>query len=367
MNSLFKISTLAILAFSYIYTEQPAITYHVAGIERFGDLTLKYCKAKWLALENNLELLFVPYIYSNQLAMHQLETHYNPQKAKAFETRKDAKHENDIDNKQSTLFNASLFAYLPSVSNNSLSHSSRPGDTNINDICEETLTNHQFGRELKKMLQPIVKLPHLNLPDNMITVAIHVRKGGGYDKPIFSKQLYKRTKNMPAQPSHRNFRFIDTIHPFKFPPNQFYIDQLKLLSSLLDDAPMYVFIFTDDQSPRQLIEIFKKECNKPNITFDCREYGNFHNKNIVEDLWAMAQFDCLIRGWSHFPGIAQIIGDHKIIIYPLTCFWSDDTLIMDEIFIIVRNIKENELLTFKLPHDTPTFIKQTIRTLYNYS
>jgi len=349
----------------FCHEKQGAITYHISPIFRFGDGFLIYAKAKWLALKYNLALHYTPFRYSNQLALHRHERHYKPDIERQFKTKKKIGSEHDITQQyhNPTLYISDLFAYLPSVSNYSLANSSSPGDTNINDICEEALTNPTFDAEMKKALQPIIPLPRLHLPKDAITVAIHLRKGGGYDRPLYSEQLYTYSEESinHKNTTGRSNNFIDVIHPFKFPPDQFYIDQLTFLSDLLDDAPLYVFIFTDDQNPTRLCEIFEKECKKSNIIFDCRKSENRHDQNVIEDLWAMAQFDCLIRNWSHFSGVAQLLGRHKIIIYPRRCFWADKKLIMNENFIVLRDITHNKLFTFILSPNNQEKLKQTVR------
>jgi len=46
-----------------------------------------------------------------------------------------------------------------------------------------------------------------------------------------------------------------------------------------------------------------------------------YNLNVVEDFYNMSCFDCLIRPASHFFLAAQLLGNHKIIIYPKHWKW----------------------------------------------
>jgi len=318
--------------------EKLIVTYNVSSIDRFGDSVLIYCKSLWIAMKNNTNFLFKPFRYSDQLSISHKSMNNGSNKKTRF-----VKKESDINPKASDcIFVTNLFTFIPTISHNSLSHTTINKSTNINDICEEALKNKKFGNEVKKNLSP-KNQPNINLPNNKITIAVHVRKGGGYDKPIFSEQLYSASDNLNPTRPPKNRKYIDVIHPFKFPPNQFYIDQICMLSTLFNDAPLYIYIFTDDQNPKKLADQFELECNKPNITFDCREHDNHHAKNVIDDLWAISQFDCLIRGWSHFPSVAQMIGNHKIIMFPKKYFWSNKKLIMPEICIILHDDQKNVL------------------------
>jgi len=46
-------------------------------------------------------------------------------------------------------------------------------------------------------------------------------------------------------------------------------------------------------------------------------------------LYGMSRFDILIRSSSYFSRVAELMGNHKIIIYPVTSYWQKDKLIVD--------------------------------------
>ena len=183
-----------------------------------------------------------------------------------------------------------------------------------------------------------------SLPQGKPTVAVHIRKGGGFDHPLVSTQY---TSDTPKK--DEKGVFSDKHHPFKFPPEQYYVDQIILLHKLLDEEPVYVYIFTDDKQPKQLVQRLQDAIKHPNITFDYRKEGNGHNKNVMEDICAMSQFDYFIRSGSHFPWIAQMIGNHKAIIYPKTMRWKGQFLQVTSIDIIFPNKKEHTLVTKTIP------------------
>ena len=127
---------------------------------------------------------------------------------------------------------------------------------------------------------------------------------------------------------------IDIACPCKFPPNQYFIDQIVTLSKILGNVPMYVHIFTDENDTFALLSEFKKRVNLPNIIWGCRADGNVGDYNVVEDFYVMSKFDYLIRPASSYSLGASLLGMHKIIILPKHSRWvSKEVLIIDEIEI----------------------------------
>jgi hypothetical protein len=224
-------------------------------------------------------------------------------------------------------------------------------------LYELTIQNPNFGKNLKDMLQPTEKIKSFPLPKNKITVAIHIRKGGGFDPKLKSKQYYNASKynikyqEIDISQNIHNIKYIikhstktnrkilttkecsDQLWPEKFPPEQYYVEQIKKLSNILDNKPMYVHIFTDDKNPNQLKKQIQKSVRLPNIDFACNQCET----NFLQDIFAMAQFDCLIRSSSGFSYLSQILGNHKIIIYPIHLTWiTQDLLIVNKVGIIKR-------------------------------
>lgn len=324
--AIFHLSTMTIcLAF-----ENNAITHKLSG--RFGDNIYHYSKVKWLSFKYNIPLLYKPWKYSDKLTMHTLEIHYTSDIEKQFNQLIGLKNNVSInvDTISSTLFVHEGHLHDPQFKVNSPE----------NILYEYMVRYPQFAQELKKMLQPVISMPLLDLPSDKITVAVHVRKGSGHDKPLASIQQYSNYEQLVSYEKElRLGHFSDKVPIWatKFPPEQYYIDQIKKLSSLLNDAPLFVYIFTDAKNPNDLIKKLEQIINKPNITFAYRENNTFNYQNqIIEDYYNMAQFDCLIRSSSRFSLAAQLLGNHKIIIYPKHARWIGNKLVVDKIGIIVR-------------------------------
>lgn len=121
------------------------------------------------------------------------------------------------------------------------------------------------------------------IPQDKFTVAIHIRKGNGggehYDGEQTSLQLFDFDRSQVTYIPAYNYPFdwesntrlpreIDKVDAWqtKFPPEQYYVDQLLKIYDELNQLPLYVQIFTDDKNPLELVERIKQTINKSNIT-----------------------------------------------------------------------------------------------------
>jgi len=302
-----------------------AITY-VLNRGRFGDHLLNYSKAKWVEYQDDILFFYTPFKYSNMLKMHELENVYTKgvnrrfkrsfrlNKIKNFRIKKEA----------SCLYISNCYALI--------------------DI---DWSDSDFVKELKRTISPVIPIPKPHVPEGYISVAVHVRKGGGYDEPLMSDSDANKK-------GHRLGYFADEVYPLKFPPDSYYIESIKKLYGMLNKSPLYVYVYTDDKNPRRIVDKFKKQLTGLDITFSCRESGNHHDKNVIEDFFGMTYFDCLIRSGSHFSFFADVIGDYLVVIYPEHAFWKDGELIVDQVkakirennFYKVLNVEDIEKVTF---------------------
>ncbi len=345
------------------------------GAGRLGDQLLGYSKAKYLSLKYNIPFLLIPFEYSDQLTLSQ-EKHYTRwsfflQRVfyKLFARVVWVHTEEDMVEALKTLNGPTRF--IAHLNTRFFEHiNANVGlDRYMNSwaasfLYELTIKYPDFGAELKKMLQPLQPPPLMNLPKDRLSVAVHIRKGGGYfmDPDVTSQQYYSNevhavnyeqfcidsdnqnfiseaSKNIPAfDYDLTNRDSVDKIHLDKFPPEQYYVEQIKNLSDFLNDVPLYVYIFTDDPEPVQLTKRVDDAVNKENIVFACRTSKNTHDTNVIDDWFALTYFDCLIRSGSFFPHAAQLIGHHKVIIYPLHLKWlNNQKLVADRVGITIRD------------------------------
>lgn len=290
-----------------------AVTYFWGG-GRFGDKIISYTTAKLVSDKHNIPLLLKPFNYSEMLRLGKEERKLSKDIIKQFKKGiLPVKNEKDIiaHKKDNVIFETRGTRFVIN------------GSASVEKMVEHISQNKKLMKTIKYMLQPVVPLPEIELPEDKITVAVHIRKGGGYDPALHSLQFYSRRE-----------LYADKRWPLKFPPEQYYVDQIKRISSLLNDQPLFLYIFTDDRNPPKLVERIKKAVNKDNITFSCRGKGNAHDAHVIEDFYNISRFDCFIRSGSHFGVASQLLGNHKIVIYPKNFKWEDKKLIIDKVAII---------------------------------
>ncbi len=274
-----------------------SVTYALDG-GRFGDQITNYVKALWISWKYNLPLIYRPFDYSDQLVLSDFhKTTLNEGVIKSFSAKfgyfsflelektakvfaylnKETNHQNDK-NKQ-LLWNIGLLT--PFIEEH---------------FCEK-LDNEEFRSLLQKLVKPKGDLALLPLPIDRKTIAIHVRTGVGYDLEV-------NIRNMPT----------------KFPPDSFYLAGLKQAAIYFKEEPLYIYIFTDHPEPTVIEDKFLKALKiwgiENEVIMDCRRSGNTHTQNVLEDMFSMAQFDCLIHPDSSLSRLAAIIAAPILVIKP---------------------------------------------------
>ena len=304
---------------------------------RLGDMLIMYIKAKWVAFEYKLPLLYRPFHYSDQLAMHVREQHYTDHIAKTYKKQLITCYDtSDITSTKSLCKDYTLYQVHYYFNPAEWGEYQRKYDSQEIMAWPGVFTNAAFRNELKKNIAPRNPIQMPSLPADKVTVAVHIRNGGGFDHPVLSRQLYA-IEDLDAEEKEGEGIFSDKFWPFKFPPLQYYIDQIKRLSAMYDDAPMYLYIYTDNNDPISMMNMIESAVDKPNINFVCRENDNHHAKNVLEDIFAMAHYDCLIRSGSNYPQISQLIGNHKVVIWPKAFKWIGNTLVIDDVGVFVAD------------------------------
>ncbi len=279
---------------------------------RLGDQILNYCKHTWLAHKYNLDLYVPEFTYKPFFALSQLEKSDKQLDRDKYIHNIKIKADTDIRPRrdQDMLYVGQYHLMI----NNIADHTKW-----ADHLFGLTVIDVVFGNKIRNMLRLCIELPDISVPSGCISVAIHIRKGGGFDKPLASVQY--RDQVDASKKAKIGSQFADRSQPFKFPPEQFYLDQLLNLYEYVDKHDLYVYIFTDDKNPEAITNRLRERISFDNIQFDCRSSGNAHNKNVIEDIYAMSRCDYLIRSKSHYPWIAQMMGQHKGIIYPVSYTW----------------------------------------------
>lgn len=330
-----------------------AITYKLENWRRLGDHITTYCKAKYFSYIYRIPLFYRPFPYSDQFEVHQKEQMLTPEIEKKFSkvipinTIKEFEGHYKNSN-EPILFECHFLTETPWLYTFSRQHL-------------------PFEQEIKKLFTPLTPIEPLPKPPSVITVALHVRKGGGFDRPLASQQEYTLDKehtkgfyllknNIPGSctdiwpinwPASIKFveeikklvmkknNFSDYIWPVKFPPDQYYIEQLKQLAKMLPNKNLLVYLFTDDPNPESIMQRYSKALSDyPRIIFSYRQADNRHNKNVIEDLFAIAQCDCLISASSSFSFVAQLLGNHSIIIFPVHAITLPDKIFINKVGVI---------------------------------
>jgi hypothetical protein len=337
-----------------------AITYRLTH-GRLGDQMLAYATAKWLSYKYQIPLLYQPFQHSEKFKLHLNE--------KLPAEQNQHQYAQDVSIEPSTVLHK-----ISSDSTLYISHLNVKNDVlqDLDSTGRCVAQDPQFKKIVTDMFTPTVPIKKLKLPKRRITVALHVRKGSGRDQPLLSRQLYD-TKSYLS----KTIRTIDKTdvkklhaderYPNKFPPDQFYIDQLRLLSDLLDNQLMYVYLFTDYKDPQRLVNIYKLALRRPNITFAYHSPELLQEMDVIDDYWNMAQFDCLIRGGSNLSRAAQLFGNHTVVIYVKDCHWHADAVVADEVEIIVYNKKDRKYSIFNKQtskKQCPKHMKKTIKNAF---
>ena len=317
---------LSLLLNSCMLNAHHAISYKLNG-GRLGDCIYSFCLAKWLAYKYETKFYYVPFEHADAFSLGLYEEQLTQTIEKTFKKTVLIRTEEALayqlkKTKKKTLFYIDFLATIDA-----------PQDIKEADPLMENIvaTNwlflfmkqHQaFDAEIKRDLEFRQRPQDITLPDGMISVAVHVRKGGGFDRPLTSCQYAHDQKSECIRECQLSTDAIDRILPLKFPPEQYYVDQIIKVSDMLNNQPIFACIFTDDPEPERLIERFKQRINRPNILFASAHNGhNVFQHNVLDDVYQMSRFDCLIKTDSHFAWIAQLIGAHKICVYPQWSEW----------------------------------------------
>lgn len=303
--NLFILITIATGAFEKSNAADQAITYNFSG-GRFGDNLLSYIIGKYFSWKYKLPLLYRPFNYSNNLKLHIYETPIATIDLKRFSGTENIDHYSSA---WQGVYTADFY-------------SNGPDWKNTKELVMYIKNNSDLQNEIKRMVAPINPISFY-LPENMISVAVHVRRGGGFDRPLLSGTGIEHKVDRS--------QYADGNHPLKFPPDEFYLNQIQFLYRLHEERPLYVYIFTDDKNPADLTARYKAAINRHNVTFDYYRIYEPFNYHLIHDLFFMKEFDCLIRPESSLSIVAQIIGDHKIVLSPSKSHWEDNDLIIDQV------------------------------------
>lgn len=284
-----------------------AITYSFSG-GRFGDNVLSYLHAKWLSYEYQMPLLYKPFPYSSELVMDDKEIRYD-----------------EVRGNYSRQLNLSSQIPVPYPSNNIFTSPYFPEiEWELKKEYYFTFPinweDKEFCRLAKEMISLKTERQLTWPPQDMLSVAIHMREGGGYDGEEHKIQ-----------------------HPLKTPPITFYIDSLKKVLELCEGRQIYCHIFTDALQPQFWIDkIVQALPEGAPIVFNYRQADNRHDSNVLEDFFSLFNFDILIRAESNYSIVPGLIHDYAIVCYPKTFSINGRVVMIEQ---ITTDVNEDYLKT----------------------
>ncbi len=257
------------------------VTYEFSG-GRFGDCLLSYLHAKWLSYTYQIPLLYRPFPYSSELALHEKEKRYQP-----FYLLKHSM--------------VKLGASLPCPAGGSCIYECPYFPTIPDNEWEDPQTyrfsidwnNEEFKNIAREMIAPLRPLQLTLPPKNTINIALHIREGGGFEKGLFH-------------------------FPLKMPPLSFYLEAFSKILAEFEGFSIYCYLFTDALEPARLAKKLQKAVPQGAPVFiDYRKKGNHHAANVLEDFFSFFHFDVLICPQSNYSGVAAAMGDFAMTYFPV--------------------------------------------------
>lgn len=309
-----------------------AVTYTLSG-GRLGDNLLSYLHAKWISYRYGIPVLYKVFPYSDQLALHDVEQLYTPDRARHYRHIAELRNNNFLEiNKNSN----SLYV-IPYFPESLEEHRMQEVGINVGNTMEKTKfpyiavhwDDKNFLGEIRQVMRPRVPLNLVTPPKDCISVAVHIRKNsGGFDRP-----LLQDTVEADYDP---NLVYVDVYFPLKHVPDSYYIEQIKYIAEMFKDQQLYVFIFSDEPNLSRMVARYAQEINNDRIIFDHRRGDNNHYSNVLEDFFSMMNFDCLVRADSNLSIVASKLGDFKVLITPMHHRWEGRKLIIDKVNVLIK-------------------------------
>ena len=282
-------------------TVEGSITYGFSK-GRLGDNLLSYAHAKWISYKYNIQLLYKPFKFSDSFALHTIEQRFiSPArfKSKINITQKNC---NSLTYNNRNLFIVPYYSEYPHEPLSELHGKS--------DALTVQWKDPLFKTMLQECIQPNRALEHIiTPPENRISVALHLRKGGRADSP--------------------NAHLLDSL---KFPPTSFFAEQLKFVCEKFNGQPLYVFVFTDDLNVEKIKVELLTGLQQYDIIMESRSVTS-DTDFVLEDFFSLPNFNVLIRPCSNFSFVAGKLGNFLLEIAPRSFTRVGDTIHITEVDI----------------------------------
>ncbi len=283
-----------------------AVTYQFSG-GRFGDNLLSYIHAKYISHIYHIPLLYKPFQFSDQLVLDRMENKWDEslrglfQKQVRFEANEDFVKFQE----RNALY---IIPYFPEFDG-------EYGATYNGPWFDMDWNAPGFIKELRKLIKPLNIPKKFPRKKDAINVAIHMRTGSGPDSVGMTKMYF-----------------------LKFPPQEYYDEQLIKIVKMFPNKRIFAYLFTDYPNPEELARRMAKKLSAFPISFgfrtDAQGEINCFESVVLEDFFGMMQYDCIIRPEANISYIAARLGTFQIEIYPVHGYWSGDKKVIDQVGIV---------------------------------
>lgn len=277
----------ALLEPSSDYQTGCAVTYGFSG-GRLGDNLVAYLRAKWIAMKFNIPFLYRPFPYSERFALHLREPEWDS--TYQFMNIPLVHGEYMVDPlAYSTLFH---IPYTPEVKVEREQLGWLPQeDVDWNDAV--------FHEEVVRCLKPLKPVKLIKLSKESVNIGVHIRS--------------------PQSIVDQVWTGVELILPIKFPPEQYYTNQIRRLIKYYKNEMIHFHFFTDHNDPAGLIKIYQMKFIKyPNVSFGIRVNNTNSDEALFSDFYSIPLFDCFIGCGSNFSIVATKLGDYEILVNPLS-------------------------------------------------
>ena len=275
------------------------LTYSFSG-GRLGDNLLAYFHAKWAAYQTGLPFFYHPFPYSDAFSLSKRDRQLS---SNSFHNQITIQQLQEIEKTpSSTLFT------VPYFPESFFEYQTRSLWMLHLPYYSVDWKEPAFRAEVAACLKPTQTIPTFKFPQGCINVGVHIRRGGGLDTSLAHHLL-----------------------PLKFPPDDYYIQQIRTIAAIFPDQKIYIHIFTDDLNPKEIARNYKRALHNPQLKFGYRKKNNRPDANVLEDFFAMQKFDCLILCQSNYSLVASKVKDYTILITPIHAVWMENRWIIDEI------------------------------------
>ncbi len=169
-----KILVFVVLIWTHFLNATAAVTYTFSG-GRLGDNLLAYCHAQWIAYTYDIPLLYKPFDYSDQLHLHQVSMCHTPELEQQFDAVVIYDKNTHIDVESNILY------VIPYFSESIFNRYDNIFPYLFNTDWKDPL----FKTILQTMIHPIKNVPKVEIPSGCVSIALHMRKGTGWDIPNY--------------------------------------------------------------------------------------------------------------------------------------------------------------------------------------